>query len=838
SNSSFSGSITGANSNDNSCFAGIIGRINHASNAATDWKLTTVALSGTVENTAARTNQRIGGLVACISAYSCNDDKYKSRKLTLDGVTADGLTVSGTVLNTKDSKNLDSKSGGLLGFSWYNTDVEFKSVTIGDTVGCTVSMNNESKHGNFAGLVYAGTGNWKVTDLDIKDITVNSSASAVSFGMILNTGWNNLIGSGNPNGTASAVYLLLPTTGCYDIDTASFGETFDADVYDELVAYSSYYRVGGDSTNDGNARYGYVKGDAEDLYVLRNRQGVVSIHTDVTNGLTMDGSTASNSYIEQTSKGGVANPYTRYYYNLDSVTNRDSTKLTSAQMKMMSWGLNLYAHRSISSNFASVAFDDLDYNMTGYSWYPVDVDSGTNVTIKGTFTFANEEFEGSEALNRAAQENGDSSGEDGSGTDDGESTGDEGSDTGDGETTSNEGSGTDDAESSFARTSLDTPEKTQHYLLHAGVFRNVTGTVNIGAANGTVTFKGNVSTAKDGSGALICGTVRGSNANNHAYIYTPGSISLAGIRIAGFAADADYAPLLINKMDSNSDIDISDVSTASNAYQNGVRVATSLLGNAGNDKTDSIKIEFSRMKLDARDTVTLADLTDIYKTDNAIFTKATLLNQFSYRSGGTGIYNYERSQDWNGTSHVGKVTYGLELWDGSVGTDGKPDNHISGKSQYIGQEHRYLNETTYYTSPESNNKSDGPYNFAGFLPYVNKGYDKSAKQYQLSVNHSSASLTGCGTYNDPYYISDSENAAKAGNQLKTIEQILNSNNLSNQKINLPLNSNDQVDFSLTWDTNSHAEFQYHGKNEADGYPEAAFYRDGQPAQKSDAKNYA
>ena len=406
----------------------------------------------------------------------------------------------------------------------------------------------------------------------------------------------------------------------------------------------------------------------------------------------MDNNNSSQSYKAQTSKGNVANPNTRYYYNLDDVTvskadyeansqkeDTDESKVTySPQQKLMSWGLHQYAHKSIEDNFANVPFDNLDYNMTGYSWYPVDVE-GT-VAVMGTFTFANKEFEGSE-LKKSTTE----------------------------------------TPYPFDRTSLDTPAKTQHYLLHAGIFRNVSGTVNIASSSAALKLKGNVSNANNGSGALICGIVKGNSANKHAVVNTIGNIQLAGIQINGFTSSTAYAPLLINKADSYTDMTISNVSVVLvkdgnnndvSPYPNGVTVASSLIGNFGTSTSDTIKINFSNMQLDARDTADISEtgLNTIYHTTKSIFTKATLLNQFSYRSGGTGIYNYEYEKDWNGTTHIGNVTYGLELWDGS------DKNITTGRNQYFGQEHNYLG-SEHFTSPKES-EATGKYNFTGYLPYV------------------------------------------------------------------------------------------------------------------------
>ena len=143
------------------------------------------------------------------------------------------------------------------------------------------------------------------------------------------------------------------------------------------------------------------------------------------------------------------NPNTRYYYNLDRLSGTSPTDDTNPA-RLIRWGLRQYAHSSIKNCFTNggnftdsiipaVASDDA-YDMQGYSWYPVDIDS--SVSVNGIFKLYNKEFEGSEAKTVT------------------------------GHTT---------------RSSL---VPTQHYLLHNGLFRNVNSGQN--TYDGTVTLQGNV----------------------------------------------------------------------------------------------------------------------------------------------------------------------------------------------------------------------------------------------------------------------------------------------------------------------------------------------------------
>ena len=76
-----------------------------------------------------------------------------------------------------------------------------------------------------------------------------------------------------------------------------------------------------------------------------------------------------------------------------------------------------------------------------------------------------------------------------------------------------------------------------------------------------------------------------------------------------------------------------------------------------------------------------------------------------------------------------------------------------------------------YTDPTG---EDAEYDFSGFLPYVAASYSEN-NYHEIKVNQTAmAELdTGCGTYNDPYIISQ-------GKQLELLDKIL-SNNLGDSE---------------------------------------------------------
>ena len=717
SDSDFSGDITGDNRGNttslvNTCIGGVIGRISHRSNQEREWSFTDVALSGTIENTSDRNAQIIGGLIGYIQPYAADTNKsvdlYSDRILTLNGVVADDLVVHGKVWH--DNTNTLS-SGGLLGYAWYNTDVRMVGNGVTIKGNSEVEMDNEySGYGDIGGLVYAGTGYWLVEKLDITGLTV-TAPTAKSFGMIVNKGWVSKNENGDnqnyyTSGWRSAIYLDVRSDAYHIGDAVDLSNLQSEVVFDELVAYSAYYEE-----SEGN-RYSTDSLCRQKSDIMRNGQGIISIQT----GLTMDGSQASGSYQAQTERGKDANPYTRYYYNLSDIMDKDTASLNDSQ-KLMSWGVRQYACRNLQKHFkdpfSTVKINNVNmtditnvtYNMQGYSWYPVNLD--TLVRVNGTFRFYNQEFEGSEAL-------------------------------------------TADKWSSH--------EATQHYLMQDGLFYDMGKSLVVGdvVLQGTIGTDSTPTSTSAGTGALIYGIIRGGTSTSPLMLNVAGNISLDGIRVYDLVADG-YAPLLINQIGDYTTLNINNVTTTS-AYQTGSisSAATSLIGNAGiNSNSKNINLTFSGIKLDARKEANTPAISNVsgngdgYNTAKSIFTKSTLLNQFQFASGSSGVYNYTWSEDWGSGDR--NVTYGSELNDSTY------------RNQYYGWEHQYY-ESSIFTSYNDNNAS-AKGDFSAFLPYVYERVDLESGKNQLKVNHGASTISGCGTYNDPYMIGNGD--------LETIADILN-----------------------------------------------------------------
>lgn len=639
-----------------------------------------VKLGAAVTNSSTAGSKKVGGFIGNISS---NNGAASDRTISLTNITI-------------DSENVTSAYGGaLLGESWNNCEVSVGSET---EKGITVKSAEITQNGNgdFAGFVTNATGCWKVYDVNIEGITV-SGASAASFGMLVNKGVYKY------DSITTALYLETESENAYKIGSAVISIGLNT-IYDEIIA-----------TCSGSF------GD-EDAVLWNDTCAVVSIHTSG-GAVTMDGA-GCNTYQNQTSVK-KANPYSRYYYDLDVIRGKNVSERTDAE-KLMLWSVNLYAYSNIKQYFND-AFNKTsipagNYDMTGYSYYPVDMPSGMNIADGAVFTFCNDKIVNSEKPAVG--------------------------------------------------------ERSQHYLMHCGLFRNSDG--NITAGN--ITFSGTVGADTDYSGAMFCGTVMGS-VNSTAKAVLNG-IVLDGIRVN---STESTAPLLINKIDSYTALELSNVSTTEKYRTESISsAASSFIGDVGSSDGNSkdIKLTFSGLTLDGRkaavsDTAVNAALSKAYNTDMSIFSKAILLNSFRFKAGSncSGTYNFRRDEDWDEDSAKHNVAYGME---------------ISGSKEYKDMQKMYFKSDS-YTNPTG---EDAEYDFSGFLPYVAASYSEN-NYHEIKVNQTAlAELdTGCGTYNDPYIISQ-------GKQLELLDKIL-SNNLGDSEDGAVVNYQENSYSAWCNEKNSH-----------------------------------
>lgn len=679
---------------------GAIGLINSVNEF--DVNVTNVLLAANISS-AAETDSCKDRNVGCLIADIVSNSGSDTRTVKLTNLDVDGTTLTCTNANTS--------CGGILGYTWMNTNVVMDAVALSND---NTIVTNSSK---FAGLVYKATGHWEIESegLHIEGLDADNQTPS-EFAVIV------LYGSSEGNG----IYLEMKATDSYVLDDG-LEIPAPSSLYDELVGYTGYnINTTYDVQKNGSGVISYAIGEAQSMSsskcnTYQNRYNYP--HDDIT-----------------TNK--VNNGKSRYYYNITSMNGGNDCE------KLMLWSLYHYAASNIQHCFISsfVKADSADeitgtFNLEGYSYYPIDIDFTNGVKLDDvTIQFYNDGIEAAETSS----------------------------------------SGNTDTVNRTTRSNT-----TQHYMMHGGLFRNVSALLR---TTGNIHFKGNVCADVTYSGVLVNGTVTGS-------VITSSSkeIVLEGIELKG---TANY--LLINKVadDSNNvnakkEITISGVRTGGGKnYNNDVTSDETAYGNntyakslIGDVTGHNVQLTFSRMKLDARKTAgtTYSDLDAIYGTSKSIFSQATLLNSFQVDSASSsGIYNYKVEEDWvtiSGTkTHKGNVTYGKEIIDS-----------VEYRENNVSRENKYIDSDEIFTYPKdvTNAGSSAFSAFSSdFRPYV---YDSVATNsshttyHEIKVNVKTSNiLYGCGTYDHPYNISTAK-------ELKTVADLLNGQALTQgMQIRLPI----------------------------------------------------
>lgn len=707
----------------------------------------TINISPVVE----KKQKYIGGIAGGVSASNSND------------VTISGSTISSSIVLKGVSTSTESYIGGSIGYveSVEAFKIELSSNTISSKVDAT-GASTADENLNMAGLIseianndvsdtrtVVLTGNtfsgielknrvsgvtggllgykWYNTDTEFTTNTFSgnnllySDATDMSALVYLATGyWQikanglkidalTIKGSNGSDRSKNAVkeFGFIINKGYYDK-----ADTDRAAVYLELQETTSY-----SLSTSGVSVPEMTEGVYDELAaytsddVLSNDCGVITIQlSDV---VKMNG-TDCNTYQNKFNKT-LGNGNARYYYNI--AKNKISG---TAQYKLINWSLTKYSSSNINHCFTNPFTNNtisLSGSLAGYSYYPIDIDD--SIIINGsTFTFENEKFEKSEAATTAK-------------------------------------GNTDE----FVRSSHDV--NSQHYLLHTGLFRNVSASIT---TSDNITFAGNTGVVSDSSGnilytgAFINGSLTGTvnTASGKTITFknklTSGEGSSAAVTNNGY--------LFINSINENAEnksvvLNLNGVRIDGGTYGNkGVTYADSMIGDVQGRR---IRLNFNDIKIDARDTVgSPSGLTTVYTTTKSIFNYATLLNKLDVDNESTAVYNFAQSEDWVSGAHTsagGKVTYGKEL-----------TSTIEFSNRGTSEENKYYDDDRYYIDPENcPSSTTEEYNFnSGFLPYVRFYSDTlegaptaSYNLHEIKVNVRSTNLTsGCGTYDHPYVISD------------------------------------------------------------------------------------
>lgn len=673
------------------------GAVGYVSDCASTFNVAGLEIGGNIETGDCASNKiaQVGGLIGCIaqSTYNAGEivgsaDKY---------VNILGLSFSSFKMNVGRNGDALNGAGGLLGYSWGNA-----IVTIGDaaanTSGSTYALkttNNTTVTANSStevgGLVYAASGHWIINNyaIDLSGTTIHADA-AQTLGVLVCRGCK--VDNKTTYGVENYIGLYLEDRAYWE--TAYRVPSGEGSIVAPGVTSFDEWVGSGVKPNKGSKLM-----DAD-------WNTVVSLHTQ-NDKLDMDGdATHDNSYRNRSTFGQShkTNGNTRYFYNLDRAYDKCEGGFSGGQIntadKLLLWSAFCYAPAGIRSTIVPDGTTGLDGSITitgtidlaGYSYYPTQPIG--NVTVNNAaITFYYSKIK--------AEQNGNKLNSD----------------------------------------------ATQHENMHCGLFRTVANgdltvnSVTLGGTVGPVINDGKSSDdaiGADGSssGALVCRYVYGSIGSKGTTIR---KISIDGLTLnnlivdgANSATDANaYMPLLINEMQKYVSLNAKNIKTP--GYTSGTKAATSLFGKLGvGSEADQVTAKFERISLPSQN-------------GNTIFTHASLLESFGYKSTGTGSADYTFTK---ADANAGMVTYGSEI-------DAK------GK-EYSGKQLWYYDEATYDTpnglvkAGDKTANVDAPV-FGDFLPYVYKGKaDEPGVQYhEIRVNQRIPKLvTGCGTYGDPYSVTN------------------------------------------------------------------------------------
>lgn len=696
-------------------------------------------LSGSITS-ASQSNANVGGLIA----VSRGEDSSNTAKPSTIEVSK--LSVNGETVTTSSAT---TTSGGLLGYQWKNTNVEFAANTGVTISGSTLNAGTAQ----FGGLVYQATGYWKATAKDSIVFTTDTDKKKNTF-----TGKSE---KENPSGLLVGTGLLTETnadqtktTSALYLEVGTWGSAAD-----------SAYKIneGAVALNIGNSEYFDELAGITRFDDAGNSNAVVSLAVRGSSGnaaLIDKDSKTTNTYTGQIDKKNYKNTKTRYYYNLDSYRKDKYTtdlKNITSEPDLVLWSAAQYAAENIRTWFRKKITSTPDnpfvtsisgnLNLDGYSYYPVTPLTPVHI--------------GSE---------------------------------------SNTGS---DTNLTFAYDAMNTIEKTnksfsdaehQHYLMQHGLLYNTSHGVLVNKTSfagvvGKEKFKseenadGSDNGTQYNSGALIYGSVIGNPISNIVGI-TLKNVTLDGIRVTGVEKNNSitYAPLLINRIAKAAKLTVDKLST-SEKYMTGegedkktAYAATSLVGSVGDKTASKLTLSFSDIALDGRVAEDSEKSTSVwnngtkeveYHTTHTIFTRAILMEYFMYSSDGAGTYNFNSTDD--------KVTYGVELT--NTGTSSRnPD-----------KQYQYYDVDSYITDEKNKNANEAyvkdRYKDTNFLRYVRVAQNIEESTYELDINQKSTGLLkGCGTYGDPYIIEDALQLSSLASYIRTPGSISNFQVAFNSKV--------------------------------------------------------
>ena len=667
-----------------------------------------------------------------------------------------------------------SKTGGILAVAENDSKNKITITVNGFKInGFDISSTATESTGGFLGYDWRNV-DFTVNGLSIANATLDAKNAGFG-GLVYEAAGHWIVKEPDENQDAGQT---TETFGIkYGTDVSLSGKSVDENPSALLVCRGDDYR--NIATNEGCALYlqlhskaayqvdssvkvtlnsGKYFDELVGISMGENGNGVVSIATENHEKLNQS---SCNTYQKQLEKD-YNNPHTRYYYNLNQFQKAEGDIESGEELIMWTlgqnaeWNIKDYFRVEDKDTYQKVRTVTGKIDLTGLSYYPIDYAGKINID-NAEIIFDYAQINSCENNNKALNNS-----------------------------------------------------KKQHYMMHTGLFRNLTSqdtyAAGITVKNGSKLSGCIGQTTNGNSGALVVGTMEGKVTQNILY---PATIQMDGLTLNGIYVDGvendDYAPLLVNAADRNTTLNIKNVTTSAQ-YKTDKRTqaATSLFGNIGNDTAINMNVSFQNMKLDARTASGNSDVL-LYNTTQSIFTKATFLHSFQYAptdkaSSGSYTFTKDDTVKQSGNAWTGNVTYGLEI-----------SNTESGRNP--GQQYYYLGDISNLEyvvdgilNIKSQNSTDNTCFASGkYLRYVAIAENSNGNTYyhELDINLQSADiLEGCGTYDDPFQIT-------SGAQLATAAAFIASGNSTGWKVNLPKNIiNNKASLSAHDSTSEAGHYEY------------------------------
>lgn len=603
-----------------------------------------------------------------------------------------GLSFSEFAMTVGKNGDKLNGAGGLLGYSWGNA-----IVTIGDTAA------------NTSGSAYALKTSNNTT------VTANSSAEvgglvyAASGHWIVNNYAINLANASFTANNATTLGVLIARGGTSDSNSFGVETNYNGLYLEDRASWDTAYAVNGVSiTAPKVTTYDewLANGVKPESNLIDNGcNAVVSLHTEGQK-LDMSGNPArDNSYQNRIAPANSSDGFpqsngsVRYYYNLDKAyaevgnnpENASKDNWMNSAEYLLLWCAYLYAPSAIQDYIIPGNQAIFQGNNIGTS-----DSAGVEINLDGYSFYPTDPAKGSTVTVNNA-------------------------------TITFHYSDIKAEQKGYKKNS----EATQHENMHCALIGTHTGSLKVKNVTLAGTVGSVVNDEGSSSGALVCRCIYGPiNETNVAQLEIDG-LTLDGLTVDGVNDDTSYAPLLINEMQTCVNLSAKNISTRS--YANGATAATSLFGRLGVGKnSDQVTAKFEQISLPS-------------KNNDTIFTHASLLESFGYGSTSTGSADYTFTK---AEADAGKVTYGSEI-------DAK-DKEYSGKQLWYYDKETYATPNGLVTVDKKPADAKNP-RFGDYLPYVYKGKatEDGVQYHEIKVNQRIPNLmTGCGTYGDPYAVTD------------------------------------------------------------------------------------